>query len=177
MVEIHKYLLGQAMKKRPTGHYKKYTLQGERHCTYSTTSRREGSCIVDSSTSGERTLWLYTIKSLARRGAAHTRPYGKIYDAMGSVSCARTKCIGFHQNYFVVSLEASSSLTSVNISPSKFLPAEKSMHNHTIGYVSIIIHTHLSNAVCVVLSSSLQTVLCPRQCPWEQPLLEWFLWS
>ena len=33
-VEIHKYLLGQAMKTRPIGHYKKYTLQGERHCTY-----------------------------------------------------------------------------------------------------------------------------------------------
>ena len=45
MVEIHKYILGQARKKRPTDHYKKYS-----------TSSRVGSCMVDSSTSGERTL-------------------------------------------------------------------------------------------------------------------------
>ena len=44
------------MKKRPTGHYKKYifTLQGERHCTYY--QQQGGELIVDSSTLGERTL-------------------------------------------------------------------------------------------------------------------------
>ena len=48
MVEIHKYIFGLAMKKRPTGHYKKYKGRD----TAPTTSNREGSCIVDSSTSG-----------------------------------------------------------------------------------------------------------------------------
>ena len=48
-------VLGQAMKKRPTGHYKKYSHFKGRD-TAPTTSSREGSCIVDSSTSGERTL-------------------------------------------------------------------------------------------------------------------------
>ena len=43
------------MKKRPTGHYKKYSHFKGRD-TAPTTSSREGSCIVDSSTSGERTL-------------------------------------------------------------------------------------------------------------------------
>ena len=41
------------MKKRPTGHYKKYSHFKGRD-TAPTTSSREGSCIVDSSTSGER---------------------------------------------------------------------------------------------------------------------------
>ena len=48
-------VLGQAMKKRPTGHYKKYS-QFKGGDTAPTTSSRVGSCIVDSSTSGERTL-------------------------------------------------------------------------------------------------------------------------
>ena len=48
-------VLGQAMKKRPTGHYKKYSHFKGRD-TAPTTSSRVGSCIVDSSTSGERTL-------------------------------------------------------------------------------------------------------------------------
>ena len=48
-------VLGQAMKKRPTGHYKKYSHFKGRD-TAPTTSSREGSCIVDSSTLGERTL-------------------------------------------------------------------------------------------------------------------------
>ena len=48
-------VLGQGMKKRPTGHYKKYSHFKGRD-TAPTTSSREGSCIVDSSTSGERTL-------------------------------------------------------------------------------------------------------------------------
>ena len=48
-------VLSQAMKKRPTGHYKKYSHFKGRHLTY-TTSSREGSCIVDSSISGDRTL-------------------------------------------------------------------------------------------------------------------------
>ena len=51
-------VLGQAMKKRPTGHYKKYSHFKGRD-TAPTTSSREGSCIVDSSTSGERALWLW----------------------------------------------------------------------------------------------------------------------
>ena len=55
MVEIHKYYIGQAMKKRPTGHYKKYSHFKGRD-TAPTTSSREGSCIINSSTSGERTL-------------------------------------------------------------------------------------------------------------------------
>ena len=42
-------VLGQAMKKRPTGHYKKYSNFKGRD-TAPTTSSREGSCIVDSST-------------------------------------------------------------------------------------------------------------------------------
>ena len=42
-------------QKRPTGHYKKYSHFKGRD-TAPTTSSREGSCIVDSSTSGERTL-------------------------------------------------------------------------------------------------------------------------
>ena len=50
MVEIHKYSV-----KRPTGHYKKYSHFKGRD-TAPTTSSRVGSCIVDSSTSGERTL-------------------------------------------------------------------------------------------------------------------------
>ena len=45
-------VLGQAMKKR---HYKKYSHFKGRD-TAPTTSSRVGSCIVDSSTSGERTL-------------------------------------------------------------------------------------------------------------------------
>ena len=48
-------VFGQAMKKRPTGHYKKYSHFKGRD-TAPITSSREGSCIVDSSTSGERTL-------------------------------------------------------------------------------------------------------------------------
>ena len=48
-------VLGQAMKKRPTGHYKKYSHFKGRD-TAPTTSSRVGSCIVDLSTSGERTL-------------------------------------------------------------------------------------------------------------------------
>ena len=55
MVEIHKYILGQAMKKRPTVHYKKYSHFKGRD-TEPTTSSRVGSCIADLSTSGERTL-------------------------------------------------------------------------------------------------------------------------
>ena len=51
------------MKKRPTGHYKKYSHFKGRD-TAPTTSSREGSCIVDLSTPGERTLWL-KLKSLA----------------------------------------------------------------------------------------------------------------
>ena len=48
-------VFGQAMKKRPTGHYKKYShFKGKD--TAPTTSSREGNCIVDLSTSGERTL-------------------------------------------------------------------------------------------------------------------------
>ena len=54
MVDIHKYS-GQAMKNRPTGHYRKYSHFKGRD-TAPTTSSREGSCIVDSSPSGERTL-------------------------------------------------------------------------------------------------------------------------
>ena len=49
-------VLGQTTKKRPTGHYKKYSHFKGRD-TAPTTSSRVGSCIVDSSTSGERTLW------------------------------------------------------------------------------------------------------------------------
>ena len=45
-------VFGQAMKKRPTGHYKKYSHFKGRD-TAPTTSSREGSCIVDSSTSGD----------------------------------------------------------------------------------------------------------------------------
>ena len=45
-------VLGQAMKKRPTGHYKKYSHFKGRD-TAPTTSSREGSCIVNSSISGE----------------------------------------------------------------------------------------------------------------------------
>ena len=48
-------VLGQAMKKRPTGHYKKYSHFKGRD-TAPTTSSRVGSCTVDLSTSGERTL-------------------------------------------------------------------------------------------------------------------------
>ena len=48
-------VLGQAMKKRPIAHYKKYSHFKGRD-TAPTTSSREGSCIVDSSTLGERTL-------------------------------------------------------------------------------------------------------------------------
>ena len=68
-------VLGQAMKKRPTGHYKKYSHFKGRD-TAPTTSSREGSCIVDSSTSGERTLWLQ-LKSLAggARRALHMQFY------------------------------------------------------------------------------------------------------
>ena len=68
-------VLGQAMKKRPTGHYKKYSHFKGRD-TAPTTSSREGSCIVDSSTSGERTLWL-KLKSLAGRvrRTPHTRNF------------------------------------------------------------------------------------------------------
>ena len=51
------------MKKRPTGHYKKYSHFKGRD-TAPTTSSREGSCIVDLSTSEKRTL-----KSLAGRAA------------------------------------------------------------------------------------------------------------
>ena len=52
---INSQVLGQAMKKRPTGHYKKYSHFKGRD-TALTTSSRVASCIVDSSTSGERTL-------------------------------------------------------------------------------------------------------------------------
>ena len=45
-------VFGQAMKKRPTGHYSHFKGRD----TAPTTSSRVGSCIVDSSTSGERTL-------------------------------------------------------------------------------------------------------------------------
>ena len=45
-------VLGQAMEKRPPGHYKKYSHFKGRD----TAPTRVGSCIVDSSTSGERTL-------------------------------------------------------------------------------------------------------------------------
>ena len=59
-------VLGQAMKKRPTGHYKKYShLKGRD--TAPTTSSREGSCIVDSSTSGERAKNLWPAGHSARR--------------------------------------------------------------------------------------------------------------
>ena len=47
MVEIHKYSV-----KQPTGHYKKYSHFKGRD----TAPSRVGSCIVDSSTSGKRTL-------------------------------------------------------------------------------------------------------------------------
>ena len=53
MVEMVEQVLSQAMKKRPTGHYKKYS-QFKGRDTAPTTSSRVGSCIVDSSTSGER---------------------------------------------------------------------------------------------------------------------------
>ena len=46
------------MKKRPTGHYKHYSYFKGRD-TAPTTSSREGSCIVDLSTSGERTLLVH----------------------------------------------------------------------------------------------------------------------
>ena len=55
MVYRNSQVLGQAMKKRPTGHYKKYSHFKGRD-TAPTTSSREGSCIVDLSTLGERTL-------------------------------------------------------------------------------------------------------------------------
>ena len=63
-------ILGQAMKKRPTGHYKKYSHFKGRD-TAPTTSSREGSCIVDLSTSGERTLWLAVAK-IPGRGVRRT---------------------------------------------------------------------------------------------------------
>ena len=50
-------VLGQAMKKRPTGHYKKYShFKGRGTAPTIYQQSREGSCIVDQSTSGERTL-------------------------------------------------------------------------------------------------------------------------
>ena len=63
--EAMKYsqVLGQAMKKRPTGHYKKYSHFKGRD-TAPTTSSRVGSCIVDSSTSGERTLLAVAVDSI-----------------------------------------------------------------------------------------------------------------
>ena len=60
MVEIYIQELGQAMpEETKTGHYKKYSHFKERD-TAPTTSSREGSCIIDSSTLGERTLRWYT---------------------------------------------------------------------------------------------------------------------
>ena len=63
-------VLGQAMKKRPTGNYKKYSHFKGRD-TAPTTSSRVGSCIVDSSTSGERTHTGYSWP--AGRGTRRTR--------------------------------------------------------------------------------------------------------
>ena len=65
-------VLGQAMKKRPTGHYKKYSHFKGRD-TAPTTSSREGSCIIDSSTSGERTLLCSSNPGLAGSGVCRTR--------------------------------------------------------------------------------------------------------
>ena len=65
-------VLGQAMKKRPTGHYKKYSHFKGRD-TAPTTSSRVGSCIVDSSTSGERTLLCSSNPGPAGSGARHRR--------------------------------------------------------------------------------------------------------
>ena len=62
-------VLGQAMKKRPTGHYKKYSHFKGRD-TAPTTSSREGSCIVDLSTSG--TLHC-SVAKIPDRGARRTR--------------------------------------------------------------------------------------------------------
>ena len=64
---------GQAMKKRPTGHYKKYSHFKGRD-TAPTTSSRVGSCIVDSSTSGERTL-LYIAVAREHTRARRTRNF------------------------------------------------------------------------------------------------------
>ena len=75
-------VLGQA---RPTGNYKKYSHFKGRDAA-PTTSRREGCCIVDSSTSGERTLAVAKIPG--RRGvarAAHAQFY--------HVTVRRTKTI------------------------------------------------------------------------------------
>ena len=65
-------VLGQAMKKRPTGHYKKYSNFKGRD-TAPTTSSREGSCIIDSSTSGERTLPCSSNPGPAGSGTRRTR--------------------------------------------------------------------------------------------------------
>ena len=66
----------QAMKKRPTGHYKKYSHFKGRD-TAPTTSSREGSCIVDSSTSVERTLLACarTARAILSRDQSHLRVY------------------------------------------------------------------------------------------------------
>ena len=64
-------VFGQAMKKRPTGHYKKYSHFKGRD-TAPTTSSREGSCIVNSSTSGERTLLCSSNPGPAGCGVRHT---------------------------------------------------------------------------------------------------------
>ena len=64
-------VLSQAMKKRPTGHYKKYSHFKGRD-TAPTTSSRVGSCIVNSSTSG-----LAVAKIPGRRGdGPGSQPYG-----------------------------------------------------------------------------------------------------
>ena len=65
-------VFGQAMKKRPTGHYKKYSHFKGRD-TAATTSSREGNCIVDSSTSGERTLLCSSNTGPAGSGTRRTR--------------------------------------------------------------------------------------------------------
>ena len=62
------------MKKRPTGHYKKYSHFKGRD-TAPTTSSREGSCIVDSSTSRERTPVAQILGRWGVARAAHAQFY------------------------------------------------------------------------------------------------------
>ena len=69
------------MKKRPTGHYKKYSHFKGRD-TVPTTSSREGNCIVDSSTSGERNTAAAKIPGPVGRGTCHIRAI---------LSCDRTE--------------------------------------------------------------------------------------
>ena len=162
-------VLGQAMKKRPTDHYRKYSHFKGRDIA-PTTSSRVGSCIIDSSTLGERTLLharaAHAILSRDRTVddeifcmalPIHLRAYtiyvGIVYHSVyqcvctGRVSCCTCPHLSPVVPSWPCSRQTEPAGQPVSAAPPSGLPSSCSVTIHTHTWA----HTHTYNVICSTL--------------------------